>query len=193
MVKNAGGNRAKKQASKRSGKGAFSSRARTTRLARAEGEIYAAVERVMGGGFCNVTTYDGRELLCVIRNKFRGRGKRDNLIVPGVWVLIGLYDWEKPRMGSNKKMRRPKCDLLEVYSELDKDFLKQNDKTDFSQLILIGVVNQANEVIGDDIEFVNDDSTLYETMTESNDTETVSFDKKIDVSKFSIEDIMDDI
>jgi translation initiation factor IF-1 len=192
-VKNAGGNRAKKQASKRSGKGAFSSRARTTRLARAEGEIYAAVEKVMGGGFCNVTAYDGREMLCVIRNKFRGRGKRDNLIVPGVWVLIGLYDWEKPRMGSNKKMRRPKCDLLEVYSELDKDFLKQNDKTNFSQLILIGVVNQANEVIGDDIEFVNDDSTLYETMTESNDTETVSFDKKIDVSKLSIEDIIDDI
>jgi translation initiation factor IF-1 len=193
MVKNAGGNRAKKQASKRSGKGAFSSRAKTTRLARAEGEIYAAVEKMAGGGFCNVTTYDGRELLCVIRNKFRGRGKRDNLIVPGVWILIGLYDWEKPRIGSNKKMCRPKCDLLEVYSDSDKEFLKENDRTDFSKLVLIGVVNQANEVIGSEIEFVNDDTRTYETITESNDTETVSFEKESDVSKLSIEDIIDDI
>lgn len=194
MVKNqVGGNRAKKQASKRSGKGGSSGRVRTTRLARAEGEVYAAVEKVHGGA-CDVTTYDGTQLHCVIRKKFKGRGKRDNLIRPGTWLLVGLYEWNKNSL--LLKNKRAKCDLLEVYSDTDKAFLKQNEKTDLSKLSTIGVVNQEDIIDDKEIQFVDEDTTLYDEIMNDEKTENVVFSKdanNTDISSMSIEDIMDDI
>ena len=62
---------------------------------------------------------DGKLRLCVIRNKFKGRGKRDNLIAPSKWVLVGIRDWEVRANGIQK------CDLLEVYTDENKDTLKK--------------------------------------------------------------------
>ena len=199
MVKNTGGgNRAKKQAKKRTDRGGTSGRVKTTRLAKQDGEVYAAVEKMMGGGGCHVTTYDGQELHCIIRNKFRGRGKRDNFIGPGIWVLIGLYEWGS---SNGKKNSRPKCDLLEVYSDSDKEFLKQNEKLDLSKLNTIGVVNQSDDYTGDEITFVDEDTSLYEDIMNNEKTETLTFEnndnsnneKTKDINDMNIDDIMDDI
>ena len=71
--------------------------------------------RLYGGANCEVICEDGHKRLCIIRNKFRGRGKRDNFIGPGVWVLVGLREWEA-RTGDKQE----KCDLLCVYREDEK-------------------------------------------------------------------------
>jgi len=116
MVKNQiGGNKAKRQGRKFVG---------TTnsklRLAIEEGEIYAVVTKHLGNAMIDVICIDGKTRLCIIRNKFRGRGKRDNCISVGNWVLVGAREWENE--DSNKKI---KCDLLEVYTLNDVEQLKK--------------------------------------------------------------------
>ena len=78
------------------------------RVVEEEGELYATVNKILGGGMMNVMCIDGVERLCVMRKKFRGRGKRDNMVAKGSWILIGLRDWESST--------RNNCDLIEVYN-----------------------------------------------------------------------------
>lgn len=127
MVKNkTGGNKSKKSARKFSNPTITN---RKLRLAEEEGETYATVIKLLGGPNCEVVTNDGLTRLCVIRNKFRGRDKRDNTIAPGVWILVGIRDWEA-RVGSEKK-----CDLLEVYTSSEKDKLKKMTGLNLSHII----------------------------------------------------------
>ena len=116
MVKNAGGNRGKKIGRKHLGgpKG--------TRTRSEDGEIYACVVKLYGGANCEVLCEDGKSRLCIIRNKFRGRGKRGNILSPGVWVMVGDRSWEGTSDGKLEK-----CDLLEVYNEADKKKLRSDD------------------------------------------------------------------
>ena len=88
------------------------------RVMEEEGEVYAIVTKMLGNG-CNVHCIDGVSRLCMIRGKFQGKGKSMNIISPGTWVLIGLRDWESVKEGGIQK-----CDLLEVYSHVDKERLK---------------------------------------------------------------------
>ena len=158
MVKNTGGKRTKSQGRKYVGivhqKG--------VRYAVEEGEVYAVVTKLFGGDNCEVVCSDGETRLCLIRKKFRGRGKRDNTIAIGVWVLVGLRDWESIN-------KRQKCDLLEVYSQTDKDTLKGN-----SSLNLITLCKASEEKIDmehtDDIEFVDRKTSIY---TEAIKKETI--------------------
>ena len=116
MVKNkAGGNRAKRQG--RKFVGTFNSK---LRVAIEEGEIYAVVTKLLGNAMIDVLCIDGTQRICIIRNKFRGRGKRDNCVAIGTWLLIGKRDWEI--VDGNKK---EKCDLLEVYTLNDVEQLKK--------------------------------------------------------------------
>ena len=118
MVKNVtGGNKMKGQARKNS----TSSRQVTKlRVVEEEGEVYAQVSAMLGNGMCHVDTEDYK-LLCIIRGKFRGRGKRDNLLKKGTWVLVGLREWDGT---GDHGAKMQKCDLLEVYTDHDKDRLK---------------------------------------------------------------------
>jgi initiation factor 1A len=85
-------------------------------------EVYAQVTKILGGAMCQVVCLDGTEMICHIRGKFRGRHKRDNMIQNGTWLLVGKREWEKePAPG--KLMN---CDVMEVYSEQDKQKLKNN-------------------------------------------------------------------
>ena len=52
-------------------------------------------------------------------------------LVAGAWVLIGFYDWEVRSDGSKK------CDLLEIYSNMEKDKLKQLESRHLAELIKI--------------------------------------------------------
>lgn len=134
MVKNkTGGNKSKKSARK------FANPVVTNRKLRLaqEDETYAVVLKLFGGQNCQVVTNDGVTRLCVIRNKFRGRDKRDNNIAPGVWILVGVREWEARAKGEKK------CDLLEVYNSIEKEKLKSMTGLNLAHII------QASE--GDDI------------------------------------------
>lgn len=118
MVKNAiGGNKAKKQGRKHVALSASSSSSNKLRIATEEGELYAYVLKIYGNGMCQVLGIDSKEYLCHIRNKFRGRSKRDNMVIAGSWVLVGLREWESD--GAKKS-----CDLLEIYGVHEIEQLK---------------------------------------------------------------------
>ena len=103
-----------------------SSTNKKVRLAEEEGEIYAVVTKLFGNGMFSANDPDGKERLCIMRNKFRGRSKRDNSVCLGTWVLIGEREFES--------CPKPKHDLLEVYSDIEKQKLKNSGNPIFAQL-----------------------------------------------------------
>jgi translation initiation factor 1A len=124
---------------------------RKTRLSQDECEIYAMVEKLLGNGMCHVLCNDGKRRLCFIRGKFRGRGKRDNTIVNGTWVLVGGRDYESEKSGEGKDLE--KCDLLEVYSDVDKERLKETGQ--FKEFIEKENTSLRVGLVTDDIIFSN--------------------------------------
>ena len=79
MVKNvSGGNKSKGFARKN-----FAVKDTSIRVIEDEDELYAQVTKIYGGSMCQVVALDSTEMLCHIRGKFRGRGKRDNLLAWG--------------------------------------------------------------------------------------------------------------
>ena len=121
MVKNTkGGNKAKKQARKSSQPVDASSV--KARYSTDPDEVYACCSKLLGNGTCSVMCIDGIERLCIIRNKFRGRGKRGNVLTPGTWCLIGRRDFERPKEGKLEK-----TDLLEVYGDIEKKLIIQKE------------------------------------------------------------------
>jgi translation initiation factor IF-1 len=124
MVKNTkGGNKSKGMARKYA---AGAREQRVLRLSSCDLETYGVVTRILGNGMFYVTTEMQPQLLGHIRNKFRGRSKRDNTITLGSVVLVGLREWEHP----NYK----ECDLLEVYEANEVRQLMKNPSINFSEL-----------------------------------------------------------
>jgi initiation factor 1A len=144
MVRNTkGGNKAKKQARKSGHTVSTTTRARCSQN---EDEVYACCSKMLGNGSCVVLCVDGKERLCIIRNKFRGKGKRGNMMIPGVWCLVGRRDFEKPREGKLEK-----TDLLEVYNESEKKYIIQTEvglKDKWKQFNTIG--SKITEPVDDD-------------------------------------------
>lgn len=119
MVKNYGGNKAKKQGRK------FVNNTETivaTRFSKDSNELYACCSNIFGNGMIGVLCQDGKERICIIRNKFRGRGKRGNKVEVGSWLLVGRREFEKVVEG-----KKEKTDLLTVYSARDVNNLKQKE------------------------------------------------------------------
>lgn len=104
------------------------------RIALEEGEEYAIVTKMLGNNMFHCHCIDNVMRLGHIRGKFAGRGKRDNMISCGTWVLIGVREWDLDKKESaGGKLQQ--CDLLEVYSESDKDYLKDTVDANWFTLI----------------------------------------------------------
>lgn len=131
---------------------------KATRYSNEESEVYACVTRLFGGPNCEVKCVDGKLRLCVIRSKFRGRGKRDNTLTSGTWVLIGLRDWESRTDG-----KPAKCDLLEVYTASDKQCLKNTVK-DVTWGNLSGIGVDPEIASDDEVDFVDQETDHYQDM-----------------------------
>lgn len=135
MVKNTHGGSGHKKFGRKFTTGAKSNR---LRISEDEGEIYAIVTKMLGNGMFHCFCIDGEARLGHIRGKFSGRGKRDNMVEPGKWVLIGLREWDigsdKASSTTIKKEKLQKCDLLEVYSDTDKIRLKETVVEDWNVL-----------------------------------------------------------
>ena len=160
MVKNtSGGNKAKGFARKSFVKGS-----NVLRVSENEFEVYAQVTKILGGSNCHVIDAEGTSMLCHIRGKFRGRGKRDNLLGTNTWVLVGLREWEK-EPSTGKLMN---CDLLEVYGNYDKERL-QNSVTSVNWNSFVANDNKIGSVIIDTSEevlFTTEESQEYEALIE---------------------------
>ena len=110
MVKNFGGKNSKKLGRKYVS--SYTKGGNKLRLADDEDELYACVSKMLGNGMCHVLCCDNVQRICIIRNKFRGRGKRDNTLSIGTYVIVGKRSWE-----TNSNAENSKCDLIEVYNE----------------------------------------------------------------------------
>ena len=156
MVKNTiGGSRHKGQARK------FVNAPRQTaniRLSNDEFELYAQVTKMLGNGMCHVLCIDGKTRLCHIRGKFRGRGKRDNLIGNNSWLLIGLREWESDK----NETKLQNCDLLEVYSPIDVDRLKNTVNENWN------LFNNDNgkKITDEDVLFIDERTDEYMKLVE---------------------------
>ena len=158
MVKNEkGGSKHKKMGRKFTSNNTVN---RKVRYAKEEGEMYACVQKLLGNGMCHVLCADGKQRLCVIRNKFRGRGKRGNTVIIGTLILSGLRTWESQSAGKIEK-----CDLLEVYDDREYEELKNNVAMDWSIFKHIGQVMSENKINDDDMDmFEIADNEIDETL-----------------------------
>jgi translation initiation factor 1A len=135
----------------------------TLRISKDELEIYAQVTKNLGNGMCHVMCIDGKTRLCHIRGKFRGRGKRDNLVNPGSWLLVGLREWELTSTKKDNKLEN--CDLLEVYNDYDIQRLKDSVNVDW--LIFTRTNGENIQENLDGLEFEDNKTTEYHELIEA--------------------------
>lgn len=166
MVKNnCGGNKAKGFARKN-----LIKRDTALRVADEDGEIYAQAVKVMGGNIASAIDIDGNPLRVHIRGKFRGRGKRDNFVGPGTWLLVGLHAWESNH-STSKANEIVNCDILEVYTDSDKHRLKNSvTSVNWSLFIANDTKSFGDDNIGqftEGINFVDDNAHEYQELIDA--------------------------
>lgn len=173
MVKNHGGNKAKRQGRK------FVQQSQmtvSTRLSNDPNEIYACCNKLFGNGRVGIICHDNKERICVIRNKFRGRGRRGNKIEVGTWLLVGKRDFEKEMPG-----KKETTDLLTVYGPRDITNLKQKEMIHavaFKSFEKIGSKVYAHEEhdFDDNLQFVDEEDNytgldIPENLVDESDNE----------------------
>jgi translation initiation factor IF-1 len=169
MVKNTmGGCNGKKVAHKHAVKSTKSG----LRISKNKSEIYGVVKRLNGNTF-DVTCIDDKERRCFIRGKFKGRGKRDNIIEVDKWVLIGLREFQQvpsELVLVNGKKEMEMCDLLEVYSSSEKETLKRTHSVYMkeSELSRSAAMTESEETL----QFVDMDTLRYQKIA-SQKVETI--------------------
>lgn len=186
MVKNTtGGNKSKGFARKNAVK-----RDTGLRVATEEGEIYAQAVKVMGGSIASAIDLDGNPLLAHIRGKFRGRGKRDNFIGAGTWLLVGLHSWETVKANNTAVARN--CDILEVYNDIDKQRL-MNSVTSVNWSIF---ASNDTKIITDETHdndarftFADDTNLEYEELIASKMGKTAATAVYVEEDEINVDDI----
>ena len=140
-------------------------------------EQYACVTNIYGNGMCEVYTNDDNvKLICHIRSKFRGRQKRNNMVIKYSIVLVGLRDYENP----------PKnCDLLCIYDDNQIEQLTNNPNINIQTVLKIRASNllistNTTDNADDNLIFTND-------IDEEDDKETIIKDNKKDVETFTVD------
>jgi translation initiation factor IF-1 len=97
-------------------------------------EIYAIATKMLGNNMFHCHCIDNQVRLCHIRGRFGGRNKRDNVISAGTWILIGLREWENVTTTTSSSKKLQQCDLLEIYSGITKERLKELEDCNWSIL-----------------------------------------------------------
>lgn len=148
-------------------------------------EIYAIATKMLGNNMFNCHCIDNVVRLCHIRGRFAGRNKRDNVISLGTWILVGLREWDNSSDTSAKKMQQ--CDILEIYSGISKERLKELENRDWSVLNLndLSKVDNTSKEEDDDFKFMTDRD---EEIMRLNDEMKSNVSKKIAMVKEDDED-----
>lgn len=143
----------------------------------------------------------GNEYICVIRKKFKGRGKRRNTVQRGTWLLAGKRLYEGLHEGNASK--KQKCDLLEVYNDKEKELIRKqcpqhnwNVFDVYSDAVYDGAENEENV-----IEFINTQADRDIPSDDDNSEETSSGEEERDefgntireegISKYENSDLID--
>mgnify|MGYP006113123275 FL=1 len=171
MVKNTtGGTGTKGLARKHMNRG----RSEHVRVPDSEDEKFGYVSKMFGHGMCEIYINSETKLTGHIRNKFRGRQKRHNLITQGSIVLIGMRDWET--VAKN-------CDILSIYDDNDIKQLKNRADINIEDALKVQQNNSIHSEVEepDDFEFatnqvVEDEHDLAEL--EKANKHTISFQIK---------------
>ena len=197
MVKNTRGGSGHKKFARKFATAKGSSKLRT---AEEEGELYAIVTALNGNNMFTCHCIDGEIRLGRIRGKFAGgRGKRNNLLMMGTWILVGLREWDintetntkSSSTVTTKKQKLKECDLLEVYTESDKCQLIDSEDEPWERLISNDRSrNTDNSSSACDIEFMSEKDIEREELIKKMNSET---EKKISMNKSSEEDINDEV
>jgi len=176
MVKNFGGKKTKSVARKTQQTNTnFDIR---LRMSTCPEEKYAIVRKLYGNS-CSVLCDDSKERLAIIPGKFsRRNNKRNNFIAPGSVVLVGIREWATVVEGKTEK-----CDLLEVYSTLELDQLKQ--RPNFPTHFIDSIHDSSGES--------NTDACVFSSIEDTFIPSTESSDNKIfmhtDQQDIDIDDI----
>ena len=164
MVKNTfGGSKAKGYARKNE----KSSGSNRLRMVEDEAEKYGIVRKIFGGSICEVFCDDQITRQGIIRGKFRGKGKRNNIITSGTVVLIGLREWAT----DSKSDKSEQADILEIYSTLELDQLKQKPSfpLDFLE-------NSMRELFGKSSGGEKNDGFEFSTIEQISETKIINTD-----------------
>uniref|UniRef100_A0A6C0BXJ6 S1-like domain-containing protein n=1 Tax=viral metagenome TaxID=1070528 RepID=A0A6C0BXJ6_9ZZZZ len=191
MVKNVKGGSGHKGQARKFVVPASSKQIVKTRVALEDGELYAQVTKMLGNGMCHVLCQDNKTRLCFIRGKFRGRGKRDNMISNGRWILVGLRDYESEKACG----KLDNCDLLDVYSDQDKERLKNQIQTvNWNQFILNDRVNtNTNDGVDDGFDFTDEKEDEYKKIMEMDiSSKKINLNLKIEKEKGDGDDDRED-
>ena len=141
------------------------------RISQNKSEIYGVVKRLNGNTF-DVSCIDDKERRCFIRGKFKGRGKRDNIIEVDKWVLVGLREFQQvpsELVLVNGKKEMEMCDLLEVYSSSEKETLKRTHGVYMKESEFARSVTAESE---EALQFVDMDTLRYQKIA-SQKVETI--------------------
>lgn len=156
-----------------------------TRYSQDPDEIYACCSKIYGPS-CDALCLDGSTKLVIIRNKFKGRNKRNNGLRIGTWILIG-----KRSFTTSVEGKKETCDLLEVYSDMDKKKLMQHEH-EKSWNVFNSIIPSEQEK--DDLDelgfsFVDADVVQYDELLNSENTEIIKHDEDEDDDDLDINDI----
>lgn len=152
MVRNNKGGKNSKKMSRKHINADQTEEQKKARVPAEEGEFFACSTKLLGNGMVLVVDFSGKEYICIIRKKFKGRGKRQNTIQKGTCLLVGERIYENTSVSDSGK--RPKCDLLEVYSDKEKQLLKnQCPEYNWVYFDTYGDDNSANDGVDELIEF----------------------------------------
>ena len=193
MVKNQfGGNKNKGQARKFVG----AKPTNKLRIAESEGEIYAVVLKMNGNGMFHAMGIDKKLRLGFIRGKFSGKGKRDNMVEMGKWVLLGDREWSAATSGGDSKI---KSDLLEVYNDGEKERLKSTITADWSILMSSDNSKPVQETPNELVDFkdnaeISEQQVSKQNVTEQNDTITYKLSEcKDTIVMITLEEEFEDV
>lgn len=160
VINDKGGCKGKKVARKHLTKGK-----NELRLSHSSNEKYAIVKKLLGNT-CDVICDDGKERRCMIRGKFTGRNKRDNMLDSGAFILVGLREWVNEDMTGgggvvNKNVKY--CDLLEVYNSSERDILRRTHGV-FDNFKDDSIAGKHDDYGSSSIAFIDQNTLKYQEM-----------------------------
>ena len=117
MVKNTSGGTKTKGLARKHVKSAGGGGGAALRLPEEQLEVIVAVGSMLGNGMCEVFNNDDQRFIAHIRNKFKGRHKRANLITKNSIILCGYREWEKPYKN---------LDVIFIYDDHNINQLREN-------------------------------------------------------------------
>jgi hypothetical protein len=181
MVRNnKGGKHGKKMARKHVKAEQENEGPKKARIPTEEGEFFACSTKLLGNGMVLVVDLAGNEYICVIRKKFKGRGKRRNTVQRGTWLLAGKRLYEG--LHESNASKKQKCDLLEVYNDKEKELIRKqcpqhnwNVFDVYSDAVYDGAENEENV-----IEFINTQADRDIPSDDDNSEETSSGEEERD-------------